>query len=378
MICVVLNIFNSEFTSSIEGVFALILMFGIGLLPFRKRKTKKQVYDVNPVDKTKKTSATTLVQTTKYLIPATKNTNIDINNLSSIPESIRELLWFENGPYTNYKPSPDSVVCNFGYGDVRINFADREEPSLINVLWPISKTNEIPTAMGYYPSYKNMNPDQRTKYLIWLSDITQNVDMGYVFVFYYGLERHLLFGEFDKALKAVLTLREHHKNSSFLGYSSDAIFLSAIYRKRPDVISSLGAGSFSQNVQLFESIFKGHISADLIMKSHKSFGFDNKRYISESSELFKRVIESSLEQKYGSKSFPINIDDVSKAKGVFTLAIANYSLALEMRLLSLPDISSSQRVKTEIYALLIETHETVKSQLKTLRTLEKTKRRSLQ
>ena len=61
--------------------------------------------------------------------------------------------------------------------------------------------------IGYYPSYKNLKAENRYVYLNWLRDVTAPIPIGYVFIFYYGLERHLLFGKFEQAFDMIVKLR---------------------------------------------------------------------------------------------------------------------------------------------------------------------------
>jgi hypothetical protein len=48
--------------------------------------------------------------------------------------------------------------------------------------------------LGYWPSYRNISPDCRKRYLDWLASGKQaaDIDIGYVFLYFYGLERRLL------------------------------------------------------------------------------------------------------------------------------------------------------------------------------------------
>jgi hypothetical protein len=57
------------------------------------------------------------------------------------------------------------------------------------------------------------------------------VDIGYVFIFYYGLERHLISGNYSEAIDTILTLRKTHNHPSFLSYSANALVISAILHK---------------------------------------------------------------------------------------------------------------------------------------------------
>ena len=53
---------------------------------------------------------------------------------------------------------------------------------------------EAPGSLGYYPTYAKISPNQRANYLRWLSSgrVDPLSDIGYAFLFFYGLERRLL------------------------------------------------------------------------------------------------------------------------------------------------------------------------------------------
>ncbi len=68
---------------------------------------------------------------------------------------------------------------------------NQNEPSLVRPelrAGPSANVDELP----YWPTYGDMNPAQRWVYLKWLeSGRRSKVDVGYAFVFFYGLERRL-------------------------------------------------------------------------------------------------------------------------------------------------------------------------------------------
>lgn len=92
---------------------------------------------------------------------------------------------------------------------------------------------------GYWPRYDSISPPARRAYLSWLaggrSDASANI--GYVFLFFYGLERRLLVDALnDPAAKAevpaiiaeIERLRTVYDNGSFLSYSGNLLdFLAA-------------------------------------------------------------------------------------------------------------------------------------------------------
>jgi uncharacterized tellurite resistance protein B-like protein len=87
--------------------------------------------------------------------------------------------------------------------------------------------------MHYWPSYSCMDPNCRLAYLQWLAGGRKDPGayVGYVFLYFYGLERRLLkdrtFGEADAIVAEVKRLRSiYGTNNSFASYSAD--FLDAV------------------------------------------------------------------------------------------------------------------------------------------------------
>jgi uncharacterized tellurite resistance protein B-like protein len=115
------------------------------------------------------------------------------------------------------------------------------EPSLIDPRLPVDTRNPdyAGTKMGYWPSYSSIPPDCRAAYLHWLLDGRRapGAYIGYVFLYFYGLERRLLVdSQLSPAARAehpVLVreverlLRIYGSNGSFSGYASSLLrFLS--------------------------------------------------------------------------------------------------------------------------------------------------------
>ncbi|MDE0092081.1 MAG: TerB N-terminal domain-containing protein, partial [Oligoflexia bacterium] len=78
--------------------------------------------------------------------------------------------------------------------------------------------------LGYWPSYSELNPGQRSMFLKWLSEGKNNtaIDIGYVFIYFYGLEYRVLQENKDLKLVAyeIIKLRKYYaSNRSFQGYS---------------------------------------------------------------------------------------------------------------------------------------------------------------
>ena len=288
----------------------------------------------------------------------------------NIPPEIINLLWIKNGPLKNYSPKINTSTIKTPFGDISISITQTEEPSLLDLSLPIEK-KEYPEVqkMGYYPSYAAMLPEQRYTYLNWLQNVSNDIEIGYVFVLYYGLERHLFGEKFEDAFNLIAGLRKHHKNNSFLSYSSGAMLMSVIIHNRPDLIKFISLNEVPlKTYALIVGYYNKHLTAADIVKCHSLFGFTNKRYISNEYDLFVHILEAELIKCFGKPFLPITIEDINKCSKDHILALANISAAPELRFSKLPDISTNSDISKKMYTILLETHEKVKIELKTKRT----------
>jgi len=108
------------------------------------------------------------------------------------------------------------------------------EPALIDPTLSVrgSKPDHTGATMGYWPNYADINPQARAAYLSWLAGGRRdpNAYIGYVFLFFYGLERRALVDvpRDSSLLWEVPHLRAevqrllglYRSNNSFRGYAS--------------------------------------------------------------------------------------------------------------------------------------------------------------
>ena len=100
------------------------------------------------------------------------------------------------------------------------------EASCINLRLPVGRPIDEPRgSLGYYPEYVRLSADQRANYLLWLAEGRSGPldDIGYAFLYFYGLERRLLVEQQDLSpiVKEVVRLLETYTFSgSFDGYLS--------------------------------------------------------------------------------------------------------------------------------------------------------------
>lgn len=109
-----------------------------------------------------------------------------------------------------------------------------EEPSLIDISLPVDKSNPDREGryMGYWPSYSQIQPTSRAAFLEWLANGKKDPQayIGYVFLYFYGLERRALADAKDSEaarneipfivteVKRLLSI--YGGNNSFHGYAS--------------------------------------------------------------------------------------------------------------------------------------------------------------
>lgn len=335
----------------ISVLFLIVLVYNFIMCVKKYAKAKQEAKKTSNVQPQK---SAPLQRCNKVIAPFEINSSI-ASIIERIPPQIVNLLWFKNGPLQNYFDNDETVII-------------QSEPSAIDIYLPISNILSQPTPLGYYPSYEKLTPQERTVYLNWLTDITKPIDIGYVFIFYYGLERHLISGKSNDALDTILLLRKHHNNDSFLCYSENAVILYYLMNKKWDALQNIGSEMLSINVRLLLSaLTKQELCANTIMAAHKSFGFTNERYVKNEPELFLTTLEKKLKEKYDKPSFMLKDSDISSTTSTFTIMLSNYSLLPGQRMIEFPDITSAPRLQTEIHSLLVETHESVKTILRNQR-----------
>ena len=294
------------------------------------------------------------------------NKNVTINSTTFNNETLLDLLWFINGKYKNYSIN----IEHYEYKGYTLTiYSNRDsEPSAIDVTLPIKKPKNIMFvgSLGYYPRYEDLTAEQRWMYLNWLENIEQQVDIGYVFLFYYGLERWLFTDNYEKAFITIIQLRKYHLNPSFQSYSFNVLVAALLFHKREDLFENLIDVSDEVNISGIYLYVKAklniNINADEIIALASSCNFSNKRYIKSNYDLFKSVLLQNIKEKYHDSEYPVRNIDITKCAVKSYNIVANISLY--PREISLPDITSDKNFKQEIYTLLAETHEKVKEILR--------------
>lgn len=298
-----------------------------------------------------------------------------------VPANIRDLLWFSDGPLRNYVQRPESESTSSFEGiRMTVSFFGTSEPSAISIGLPVgtpSGTHGV-EPLGYYPSYEGMTPRQRWVYLNWLMDIDGSVDIGYVFVFYYGLERQLFGPLADQAVDTILRLRAHHTHSSFVRYSSDAVLAASLVANRSDwllkfaeTINLTGDAALSDIYLYAKYLYGFELSPVELMAMSGRVGFTNRRYIQNQTSLFEAALQDAIRAKLGADGVSLARYSVADCQPSQHALFANYSLDRDRVLLAVPVFAEHPEFRSTAFDLLQSAHETVKQQLKFTRAAAK-------
>ena len=245
-----------------------------------------------------------------------------------------------------------------------------EEPSTIFqdlfVTKPLTPSNVDPP--HYYPTYSGLSPEQKWIYLNWLDDISEQIDIGYVFLYYYGLERHLLTGDFKTAYNEILFLRKFHSNNSFESYSYNALLFSTVFRNQIDLAKSIMESESKNGIDnvdlMFNYRFENGIVANQFMTIAKRIKGVNQRYIKALPDRYAAALRIVLSDKYGIDEFPIyslyHIEEIPRQQ---TIAFANISFPSTMRTPSLPNFFNHLPFLLECSEVFNNAHELVKKDL---------------
>ena len=297
-----------------------------------------------------------------------------VRNTPFVQSEIKKLLWISNGPLKNFS-NPIQSVEYYKYEGftMKVTSAGPNEPSAINtkatIRKPLNKA-AVPRP-PYYPFYDELSPEQKWLYWDFLSTpYSGKHDIGYVFIFYYGLERHLFEGNFEEAFNVILKLRDVYDNSSFQSYSAYALMLSCIMKKNTEYayrfIESVDKEhelNFNPHLYFFcKAVFNIPVSSNDILRYYKVFSFTNNRYIKNNYALFSDVLKQKMNEHFGQETITISEimtdRDWSSLKGINIPVFANVSLR-DDNYVAIPNfILTSWGGKVLI--ILQDTHETVK------------------
>lgn len=299
--------------------------------------------------------------------------------LLNVHPDIRNYIWIGDGKMKNYTPQQNNgQKVTINGVTFTFSFGLQEEPSLIFTNLPIATNTASVERPPYFPIYKELSPAQRGMYWKLLANpYDSSIDIGYVFILYYGLERYLLTDKYEEVINILLKLRDVHTNASFQSYSANAIILTCLVRQRADLVikfmNSLDKEheySFSDNLFLLcKYCLNLSLTVPEIIRLAKSFEFTKTTYIKNYPDTFSEILTENVKAKYNGNEIPceklLTKAEFNKLPKQKIPIFANISI--RDRDIEVPQILTSFKFKKDIYFLLEKTHEEVKSKLAELR-----------
>lgn len=292
------------------------------------------------------------------------------NTKVTIPFEIFNLLWFADTKHKNY----DYPENNYSNDSISISFGTNMdiEPSVLISTLPVK--NGKPEKLGYYPSYMKMNPEQRYGYLNWLSNGNQEPeDIGYVFTFYYGLERWLFTDKYEAAIKMIARLKKQTNNNSFQDYSNSGLVFAAIHHRYIEALNYINFDQLKpETYLLLKYMFNIKLNVDDLIKISKGVGFTNHRYIKNEPDMFSKILTNKLIERFDEPYYRIQVPEDYAYESMNLVPLANYSLNQSDREIEIGNILSYSPLKKELFNILQSTHDDVKQKLKDIRKQKRT------
>ncbi|WP_428304405.1 TerB N-terminal domain-containing protein [Lacipirellula sp.] len=145
----------------------------------------------------------------------------------------------------DHRPPKESIefygagtVVDLGFGPLSSplvyataqRFGSAYDASLIELPLPATRSPVPPESLPYWPTYHEATPRQRGRYLDWLYGGRKDpsIELGYVFIFFYGLERRVLIDGADHAIvvdELLRLLAAYDKSNSFQNYATSLLWL---------------------------------------------------------------------------------------------------------------------------------------------------------
>lgn len=157
--------------------------------------------------------------------------------ISQNNQSQRGSIWITRGNSVTVQGYPISGGMLYVGKDLKGPDGYRTECALINPDLKVDNPNNDfhIRRLNYWPSYSEASPDARASYLNWLSEGKKDpaADIGYVFLYFYGLERRLLYDNShgsvpnseinDLVTEVKRLISVYGDNNSFNGYANSLL-----------------------------------------------------------------------------------------------------------------------------------------------------------
>lgn len=208
----------------------------------KSKGAQKPVSESRPINKTNSEPAVDIDHLFEIQERSSSSSNLVSASQSSQGRGIKKVSRWFSGPSEDdvvfYGPGSTSIVDNQLLDSPLVYFVSGAlnqpyDASLIETGLPVAKSGRGAYQLPYWPSYRQCSPEQRRNYLNWLTSGRRDpfVELGYVFIYFYGLERRVVVDRQDSqaVIKELLRLFPIYKSSrSFQRYCSSLLWMSAL------------------------------------------------------------------------------------------------------------------------------------------------------
>ncbi len=252
---------------------------------------------------------------------------------------------------------------------VNCDRGNSEEPSLIYLSLPIIKPSNVSEVCipSYYPCYAHLTPEQRWIYLDWLQDTSKPIHKGYVYLYFYGLERQLLEKNNLDAVEELLILSNYQNFIKKDAHS--AIFFSYFHNGNDEILKKLAKEEIDYPINnlsliLYHSMKKS-LSSKEIFEIISQYSYINKRYINQHPQLYFEELDNYFLEKFKDQKFAFyDYYTINQLPLEHKKIFLNYSLPDEIRDIEIYNILEHTNFKSDILNIHKFIHEKVKQRLK--------------
>lgn len=290
------------------------------------------------------------------------------------PRVISERCWVPPGKAIS--------VANFQLSDGMVYVGSRLpsvggsdiEPAAIDPTLSVAGTGSGPR-MQYWPSYSNISPEARGEYLNWLATGRRQpeVQLGCVFLFFYGLERRLLHdvdstpeevsGERARLVAEIeALLKVYGESGSFHSYASGLLDVLTIRERSSTKLyaSAPPEPSGVRELRLTHKIALGQLAVDGVplpppwaysWVKHDELG-PRRKAAQRCPEEFRQIFTAMYTQRYG-HGMTLSVNK-TRLKVVYRPASSSFSTSIALEASGLPDVAVQKGPIEELRNLAAE------------------------
>lgn len=203
-----------------------------------------------------------------------------------------------------------------------------------------------------------------------------NFEIGYTFIFFYGLERFMYTDKYEGAMDLIIRLLEHHNgNQSFISYSVESILFKTIeindysYLNRILVINNVVNSLFPPlRIYLYYKANKELFASDIILLS-KDVGWKKKTYLNGYKDIFVKNLEIAMNKCESDMSISSLIGNchIESLPTFNVCRIANVTSDYNVREAKLPNLLFVNVLKDNILTLMENAHNMTKTEVAKMR-----------